>query len=88
MPPNLKKSINQAHLANGTYESFVTHLEMELELNGLEAPDELQINTVSQQPTETNAEKSTCQHCKKNEDITENSVACRKNSENNWKYAK
>ena len=27
MPPNLKKSINQAHLENGTYEQIVTHLE-------------------------------------------------------------
>ena len=47
MPPHLKKSINQAHLENGTYEQIVTHLERELELNGLEAPDELQIKTVS-----------------------------------------
>ena len=47
MPPHLKKSINQAHLENGTYEQIVTHLERELELNGLEAPDELPINNVS-----------------------------------------
>ena len=67
MPPHLKKSINQAHLENGTYEQIVTHLERELELNGLEAPDELQINTVSQQPTNTNADrrKPTCHPCKK-----------------------
>ena len=42
MPPHLKNSINQAHLENGTNEQIVTHLEKELELNGLEAPDELQ----------------------------------------------
>ena len=36
MPPHLKKSINQAHLENGTYEQIVTHLERELELNSLE----------------------------------------------------
>ena len=29
MPPHLKKSINQAHLENGTYEQIVTHLEKE-----------------------------------------------------------
>ena len=29
MPPHLKKSINQAHLENGTCEQIVTHLEME-----------------------------------------------------------
>ena len=67
MPPHLKKSINQAHLENGTYEQIVTHLERELELNGLEAPDELPVNNVSQQPTNTNADrpKPTCHHCKK-----------------------
>ena len=48
MPPHLKKSINQARLEKGTFEQIVRHLEKELQLNGLEAPDELQINTVSQ----------------------------------------
>ena len=67
MPPHLKKSINQAHLENGTYEQIVTHLERELELNGLEAPDEMQLNTVMQQDTQHNSEKPkpTCHHCKK-----------------------
>ena len=67
MPPHLKKLINQAQLENGTYEQIVTHLERELDLNGLEAPDELPINNVSQQPTNTNADrpKPTCHHCKR-----------------------
>ena len=67
MPPHLKKSINQAHLENGTYEQIVSHLERELELNGLEAPDEMQINTLIQQDTRQNSEKPkpTCHHCKK-----------------------
>ena len=47
MPPHLKKSKNQAHLENGTYEQIVTHLEKELELNSLEYPDETQMNTVT-----------------------------------------
>ena len=46
MPPHLKKSINQAHLENGTCEQIATHLERELELNSLEYPDETQMNTV------------------------------------------
>ena len=54
MPKYLKKSINQAHLENGAYEQIVSHLEKELELNCLEAPDELQINTVTQQATQQN----------------------------------
>ena len=67
MPPHLKKSINQAHLENGTYEQIVSHLERELELNGLEAPDEMQLNSVMQQDTQQNSEKPkpTCHHCKK-----------------------
>ena len=67
IPPHLKKSINQAHLEKGTYEQFVTHLERELKLNGLEAPYELQINKVNQQLTNTNADRPepTCHHCKK-----------------------
>ena len=54
-------------MENGTYEKIVTHLERELELIGLEAPDELQINTVSPQPTSTKADrpKPTCRHFKK-----------------------
>ena len=67
MHPHLKKSINQAHLENGTYEQIVSHLERELELNGLEAPDEMPINTVTQQAPQQNANKPTptCHHCKK-----------------------
>ena len=57
MPPYLKKSINQAHLEYSTYEQIVTHLEKELEVNGLEDPDDLQKNTVSQQPTNTNPDR-------------------------------
>ena len=50
----------------GTYEQIVTHLEREIELNGLEAPDELQINTVSHHATNTNADrpKQTRYHCR------------------------
>ena len=67
MPPHMKKSINQSHLENGTVEQIVTHLERELELNGSEDPDELPINIVNQQPTNTNTDrpKPTCHHCKK-----------------------
>ena len=67
MPPHLKKSINQAHLQNGTYEQIGSHLERELELNGLEAPDEMPINIVTQQTPQQNSNKPgpTCHHCKK-----------------------
>ena len=67
LPPHLKKSINQAHLENGTYEQIVTHLEKESELNGLEAPDELQINTVSHNTANAISDriKPTGNYCKK-----------------------
>ena len=67
MPPHLKKSINQTNYQNGTYEQIVSHLERELELNGLEAPDEMPINTVTQQAPQQNSNKPrlTCHHCKK-----------------------
>ena len=66
-PPHLKKSIDQAHLENGTYEQLVSHLARELELNGLEAPDEMPINTVTQQTPQqnTNKPRPTCHQCKK-----------------------
>ena len=67
MPPHLKKAVNQALLENGTYEQIVSHLERELELNGLEAPDEMPINTVTQQAPQQNSNKPrpTCHNCKK-----------------------
>ena len=66
-------------MENGTYEQIVTHLEKELELNGLEAPDELQVNNVSR-PTNTNSQYPNQRATTvKNLDITEIGVACWKN---------
>ena len=67
MPPQLKRSINQAHLEKGTYEQIVSHLERELELTGLEAPDGMPINAVTQQAPQQNSDepKPTCHHRKK-----------------------
>ena len=58
MPPYLSNSINQAHLEKGTYEHFVSYLEREIEFNGLEAPGELHLNTVTQQATKSNPMKT------------------------------
>ena len=45
----------------------ILKLEKELELNGLEASDEMPINTVTQQAPQQNSNKHkpTCHHCKK-----------------------
>ena len=53
-------------MENGTNEQIVSHLEKELALKGLEAPDEIQINTVTQQALQQNSEKpkSMYHHCK------------------------
>ena len=51
MPLHSEKLINQAHLETSKYKQIVTHLERELELNGLEALDELQVKTVGQHVT-------------------------------------
>ena len=66
MATQVKRSINQAHLENCTLEQIVTYLERELELNGLEAPDELQLNIVGQCATKK-PEKliPKCHYCKK-----------------------
>ena len=67
MPPHLKKSINKAHLQNGIYEQIVSYIERELGLDGLQAPVELQIKTVTQKATQQNPEKPkpAFQHSKK-----------------------
>ena len=53
-------------MENGSYEQIVSHLERELALNGLEAPDEMPINTVTQQAPQqsSNKPKPTCHQCK------------------------
>ena len=54
-------------MENSTYEEIVTDLENELDLKGLEAPGELQMNTVSHNTADSKADrpKTTCHHWKK-----------------------
>ena len=56
MPTHLKKSTNRAHLENGTNQQTVSHIERELGLKCLEAPDEMQINTMMQQAPQQNSD--------------------------------
>ena len=51
LPPKLKRSVIMARLENATYEEIVTHLERELELNGLEEGDDIPVPTLSTAPT-------------------------------------
>ena len=67
MTPHPKNSIKQAHLENEVYKQIVSHLCRQLELSVFEAPDELQVKTVTQQSTKSNLEtfKQACHHCKR-----------------------
>ena len=75
VPPKLKRSVNMARLENATYEEIVTHLERELELNGLEEGDDIHVPTMSRAPTATRPGTGlfssgidpniTCNYCKK-----------------------
>ena len=75
LPPKLKRSVNMARLENATYEEIVTHLERELELNGLEEGDDIPVPTMSTAPTATRPGQGllssgidpgiTCNYCKK-----------------------
>ena len=53
LPPKLKRSVNMARLENASYEEIVTHLERELELNGLEGGDDITVPTMSTAATAT-----------------------------------
>ena len=75
LQPKLKRSVNMAGLENAIYEEIVTHLERELELNGLEEGDDIPVPTMSTAPTATKAGNGllssgidagiTCNYCKK-----------------------
>ena len=74
LPPHLKRSINLAHLENGTYEQIVTHLERELDLGGWETHGELSIPTMTTttktlnkqtQPQKAEQLQDFCRYCKK-----------------------
>ena len=75
LPPKLKHSVNMTRLENATYEEIVTHLERELELNGLEEGDDIPVPTMSTAPTAARPGTGllssgidpniTCNYCKK-----------------------
>ena len=48
MPTHLKRVLNQARLETESYDMMVQHLEREMELNGLLAPNKTNITRVHQ----------------------------------------
>ena len=71
MPDHVKKILNRAYLEDKPYNDIVLHLEREMRLNGLGAPDEtilVPLNTVDVAPTEPKkepAQRGNCFHCGK-----------------------
>ena len=80
-----------ARLENATYEKIVTHLEGELELNGLEEGDDIPFPTMSTAPTETRPGNgllasgidpgSNCNYCKTPDQIKDECRKLRKKEE-------
>ena len=50
-PPHLKKPIYQPLVEKSTLEQIVSHLDGEVEINGLEAQDAMHVNTVTHEAT-------------------------------------
>ena len=74
MPPNFKKSINQADLENGTNDQIVKHLEREMELNGLEADEPLVKTQIAVTRKEQNVENQIKNKMRKSETKTPKTV--------------
>ena len=58
LPPHLKRSLNLAYLENGKHDRIVAHLEIELELSGLEIDGELSIPTMTAVPPNDNQQNT------------------------------
>ena len=71
LPPKLKKSVNMARFANGSYDEIVAHLEKKLELNALEDSDDLPMASMTSSTSKPKTLLSTgqttdvfCNYCK------------------------
>ena len=98
MPDHVKKILNRAYLEDKPYNDIVLHLEKEMRLNGLGAPDEVTLvplnkvepappNTESKQADNTtqNTKKGYCFYCNK---FGHYKVECRKMKRDKWMQTK
>ena len=94
MPDNVKKILNRAYLEDKPYNDIVLHLEREMRLNGLGAPDEVTLVPLNKiEPTQTKTEpkpaettaqttkKGYCFYCKK---FGHYKAECRKMKRDKW----
>ena len=88
MPDHVKKILNRAYLEDKPYNDIVLHLEREMRLNGLGAPDEVTLVPLkkikpAQTKSETKQAENTTQNTKKDTaSIITNSDTTRPNVEN------
>ena len=98
MPEHVKKILNRAYLEDKPYNDIVLHLEREMRLNGLGAPDEVNLvplnkvepvppNTESKQADNTtqNTKKGYCFYCNK---FGHYKAECRKLKRDKWMQTK
>ena len=94
MPDHVKKLLNRAYLEDNPYNDIVLHLEKEMRLNGLGAPDEVTLVPLSKiepaqpkteaKPAENNTQntrKGYCFYCNK---FVNFKAECRKMKRDNW----
>ena len=96
LQPKLKRSVNMARLENATDEELVTHLERELEINGVEEGDDIPVPTTSTAPPATRPgigllfsgidPEITCNYCKKPGHTKDERCKLKKNDELNRNY--
>ena len=89
-PPHMRSTMSQAHLENGNHEEIVSQLEVELELNVLEAPDGMQMNNETQHATKHNPKKPKPirHHCKKTKPLSCTMPSTQKRERPRWKQQK
>ena len=98
MPDHVKKILNRAYLEDKPYNDIVLHLEREMRLNGLGAPDEVTLVPLNKieptppktetKPTETttqNTRKGYCFYCNK---FGHFKAECRKLKRDKWQQTR